>query len=65
MQFITGDRQALSTARCSRAGQLATADTCYMSLENAKKIRYLCTNTTDLHKIEHDDVERFSEVRIF
>ena len=27
-QSITGDRQALSTARYSRTGQLATADTC-------------------------------------
>jgi len=29
LQFITGDRQALSTARYGRAGQLATADTCF------------------------------------
>jgi len=31
LEFITGDRQALSTARYSRAGQLATADTCKLS----------------------------------
>ena len=31
LQLITCDRQALSTARHSRAGQLATADTCLMS----------------------------------
>jgi len=31
LQFITCDRQALSTARYSRAGQLATADTCKTS----------------------------------
>ena len=31
LQFITGDRHALSTARYSRAGQLATATTCLLS----------------------------------
>jgi len=31
LQFIRGDRQALSTERYSRAGQLATADACRSS----------------------------------
>ena len=45
--FITGDRQALSTVQYSRAGQLATADTCYMY-----DIDYLLTlNVTLIHDV--------------
>jgi len=38
LEFITGDRQALSTARYSRAGQLATADT-FVSSVTAQTLR--------------------------
>jgi len=43
LQFSTRDRRALSTARCSRAGQWATADTCSHNVDNYRSNLYAAT----------------------
>ena len=43
LQFSTRDRRALSPARCSRAGQWATADTCSHNVDNYRSNLYAAT----------------------
>ena len=48
---MSGDRQALSTARYSRAGQLATADTCFHQIACRKVYEIILNDTLSAQSV--------------